>query len=68
MFTLNADKQGANVDEMTFLILLILNDNASIGERTRTVTATAPSHAISTTLPTQLAGTTPKEVDRVKDF
>jgi hypothetical protein len=45
-------------------LLIISNDIAYTGERTRTVTATAPILAIPTTLPTELSGTSQRKVDR----
>jgi hypothetical protein len=43
----------------------MLNDIASTWERTRTVTATAPSLASQTIQPIVLAGTTPQKADRI---
>jgi hypothetical protein len=42
----------------------VTNDLASLGSE-HVPTATAPSHAIPTTLPTELAGKTPNQVDRI---
>jgi hypothetical protein len=48
----------------SYFLNVLTYDIACTGERTRTVTATAHSHAIPTTPPTDLAGTSPPPLQK----
>jgi hypothetical protein len=67
-FTSNFNKEDlARIQQLIFSLkkIRLIKRIAYTGKRTRTVTATAPSLAIPTTLPTELAGTTLQKFYRI---